>query len=135
MPRRLLAGWLVLVGGAALTLLACDIEERDDFLVGRVCDPDLSSACDPGQRCLPHMFEDDRLFDFRCRDVASFERVDGIEPPLAYCDSEGSLVCPGSMVCRPDRIRSSPDGGFSVRRLVCQSPDSPFGPPLPDGGA
>jgi hypothetical protein len=60
--------------------------------------------------------------------------VDGVEPPLAYCDAEGSLLCPGELVCQPDRIRSAPDGGFAVRRLVCQSADSPFGPPDSDAG-
>lgn len=123
--------WRLLVAG--LVLSACSLEERDDFLIGRSCDPDQSNACDPGQRCLPHLMEGDLPQDFRCRDAASFERVDGVEPPLAYCDEEGTYVCPGSMVCRPDRIRSSPDG-FAVRRLVCQSPDSPFGPPPPDAG-
>lgn len=122
---------LLLVG--LISLCGCGLEERDDFLIGRACDPEQSSACDPGQRCLPHQVADGLFQDFRCRDVASFERVDGLEPPLAYCDEAGTYVCPGSMVCRPDRIRSSPDGGFSVRRLVCQSPDSPFGPP-PDAG-
>lgn len=126
MLRRVLACTLLLAG--------CGIQERADFLIGRVCDPEIPSACDSGQRCLPHMVDEERFFDYRCRDEASFERVDGVEPPLAYCDTEGSLECPGLLVCRPDRIRSGADGGFVVRRLVCQSPDSPFGPPDEETG-
>ena len=123
---------ILLVG--LLGVAACGLEERSDFLVGRVCDPEISGACDPEQRCLPHMVDNTRFFDFRCRDVASFDRIDGVEPPLAYCDAEGAYSCPGTLVCRPDRIRSSPDGGFATRRLVCQRPDSPFGPPPTDAG-
>ena len=107
--------WLIL--GFAF---ACGIEERSDFLIGRQCDPS-NNLCDPGQACLPH---DPRMSDFRCRDRASFDPINGQEPPLAYCNAE--IACPGDLVCNADRIRT--DAGR--RPLVCKRPDDVFAPPL-----
>ena len=107
--------WLLL-----LWLAACGIEERPDFLIGRQCDPE-AEICDPGQGCLPHKPD---LTDYRCRDRASFEPINGQEPPLAYCNVD--IPCPGDLVCNADRIRA--DGGR--RPLVCKRPDDVFAPPL-----
>jgi hypothetical protein len=103
---------------------SCGIQERDDFLIGRQCDPS-NNICDPEQFCLPH--EDDPIGDFRCRDRESFEPINGQEPPLAYCNAE--IPCPGDLVCNADRIRV--DGGR--RPLVCKRPDDVFAPPLEGG--
>ena len=112
---------------AAMAVAGCDLEERADYLIGRVCDPIASSSCEGEQVCLPHRFEGNAPADFRCRDAASFDPVEGKEPPLAYCDEEDDLRCPGDLVCRADRLRAS-DGGY--RRRVCQKPEDPFGPPV-----
>lgn len=104
----------------------CDLEERSDFLVGRSCDPDVAGSCDPEQSCLPHRFDRDNPADYRCRSVESFEPLPEGEPPLAYCDPQLDLICPGDLVCNADRVRQV-DGG--VRRRVCQRPGTPFGPP------
>ena len=108
-------GWPIL-----LLVAACGIQERNDFLIGRQCDPS-DNRCDPGQACLPH--EPD-LTDYRCRDRESFEPINGQEPPLAYCNAE--IECPDDLVCNADRIRL--DGGR--RPLVCKRPDDVFAPPL-----
>lgn len=101
---------------AGLALTGCGLEERPDFLIGRACAAETPS-CDPGQSCLPHQWTREGPADFRCRDEASFARLDSNrEPPLAYCE-EGSFECPGDLVCAPDRIRAF-DGGFW--REVCQ---------------
>lgn len=108
----------------ALLCGACDLEERDDFLIGRECEPEVSESCDPGQRCLPHLYDGLRPDDFRCRDRASFDPLgDGKEPPLAYCNE--TYPCPGDLECRPDRVRM--DAG--LRHTICQRPGAPFGPP------
>lgn len=121
----------------AMVLLpaACSMQERSDFLVGRPCDPgssDLTKGCDPGQSCLPHTYAGDTPKNYLCRDRASFDPLpDGRPAPLAYCNPSGGFSCPGDLVCTYDRIRAD----ASVRRLVCASPDDPFAPPAPDGGA
>jgi hypothetical protein len=106
----------------ALAFAACGLEERSDFLIGRQCDRN-GEDCDPGQECLPHQ-SDPSLQDFRCRDRASFEPIEGQDPPLAYCNAD--ITCPGDLVCNADRIRV--DGG--LRPLVCKRPDDVFAPPL-----
>lgn len=112
----------------ALLLVACAVEERSDYLVGRTCLPDIQGSCDPGQACLPHAYEGGEPADFRCRDEASFEKVQGSDPPLAYCDEEEGFACPGRTVCRADRVRDR-DGG--IRRTVCQLEANPFKLPEP----
>ena len=102
-------------------LASCGLEERDDFLIGRQCDRD-GEECDEGQECLPH--EESPLGDYRCRDRASFEQIDGREPPLAYCNA--MIECPADLVCNADRIRTDTDR----RPLVCTRPDDVFAPPL-----
>jgi hypothetical protein len=119
-------GWRLAICLAVVSVSSCALEERDDFLIGRACDRDLPDSCDASQVCLPHGFTGEDPSDFRCRDEASFARVMGKEPPLAYCDDDRGLVCPGTMVCLPDRVRER-DGG--IRREVCQPKDSPFAPP------
>jgi len=108
-----------------LSLIACGLEERSDFLVGRTCDPGIPASCDPGQSCLPHRLVEGSYADFRCRDPASFQRTRGQEPPLAFCDGDAGLVCPTGLSCAPDRVRER-DGG--ARGMVCEPPDDPFGP-------
>ncbi len=108
-----------------LALSSCGFSDRGDFLVGRECDPAIEQTCDAGQACLPHEWGAVAR-DFRCRDAASFEPVQGVEPPLAYCDDEMAFVCPVGLVCRADRVRER-DGG--LRRTVCQKPADAFGPP------
>ena len=110
-----------------LLLLGCGLEERGDFLVGRECKPELERSCEDEQTCLPHAWSSVPA-DFRCRDLQSFEQVEGRDPPLAYCDPAGTPAyrCPPGAVCAPDRVRAL-DGG--VRRTVCMPPGSPFGPP------
>jgi hypothetical protein len=107
-------------------LSACSLEERADFLIGRTCDPKVPLACDPGEVCLPHAVVNHSFADFRCRDRASFEQLNGQDAPLAYCDGV-DLVCPSGTVCNADRIRNL-DGG--LRPLVCQLPNGVLGPPL-----
>lgn len=99
---------------------ACGLEEREDFLIGRQCSQSDPASCDEGQKCLAH---DPRPADYRCRDRASFELIDGQEPPLAYCATDDE--CPEDLVCNADRIRL--DGG--LRPLVCKRPDDVFAPP------
>lgn len=113
---------------ALLSTGGCELDERTDFLLGRECDRERLDTCDPGDACLPHVWLADGPRDFRCRSEASFAAGAGEgEPPLAYCSAERQLTCPGSTVCRADRVRPLPDGG--IRREVCQDADSPFGPP------
>lgn len=122
--------WLLTLASA----FGCDLAERSDFLVGRLCDPRRAESCDLGQACLPHALQENRFDEFRCRDRVSFEPIGGREAPLAYCQPELGYLCPGDLVCNADRIRS--DAGR--RALVCKLPDDVFGPPLggpPDGGA
>jgi hypothetical protein len=115
---------------AALVALAvgCGLDERGDFLVGRACVPDAQAPCDDGQVCLPHAITPDEIgADFRCRDAASFVRgVDNDEPPLAYCDQRLGWRCPEGTRCEPDRVRELSAG--TLRRTVCVTPGSPFGP-------
>ncbi len=111
---------------AGLLLGACELDERTDFLLGRECDEARLDTCDPGDACLPHQWLSDGPREFRCRSEASFSPLTGGgEPPLAYCSRDHA--CPGTTVCRADRVRPIPDGG--IRREVCQDADSPFGPP------
>lgn len=113
---------------ALLSISGCELDERTDFLLGRECDLERTDTCDPGDVCLPHTWLADGPRDFRCRSEASFAAgAGGGEPPLAYCSAARRLTCPGSTVCRADRVRPLPDGG--IRREVCQDADSPFGPP------
>lgn len=119
----------VLIGTAlvgALLLGACDLDERADFLLGRECEPGLAETCDTNDACLPHTWVGAEGRDFRCRSEASFVSTGESEPPLAYC-APPRYACPGTTVCRADRVRPVPDGG--IRRQVCQAADSPFGPP------
>jgi hypothetical protein len=109
------------------SLVACSLEERADFLIGRECSAD--DGCDEGQKCLPHAYFDGDFHDFRCRDRASFEPIEGREAPLAYCDAERDLICPAGLVCNADRVRQD----AAIRRMVCKHPDDVFSPPL-DGG-
>jgi hypothetical protein len=109
---------------------ACSLEERGDFLIGRECDENDPASCDPGQKCLPHKYRDGEYLDFRCRDFASFEPLQGREAPLALCDDQRGYICPSGLVCNADRVRQ--DAG--TRRLVCKHPDDVFSPPL-DGGS
>ena len=109
------------IASIACSLLACGLEERADFLIGRQCDQN-GDECDEGQACLPHRIEP--YSDFRCRDRASFEPIDGREPPLAYCNAD--IPCPGDLVCNADRIRV----GGEDRPLVCKRSDDVFAPPL-----
>jgi hypothetical protein len=124
----------VLRRGLVLFLLgtsaACSIKERDDFLIGRTCFPEDATTCDDGQRCLPHAYVEDELDDFRCRGPASFELINGREPPLAYCDEARGFECPGELVCNADRLRESAGDEPAERNRVCQKPDNPFAPPL-----
>jgi hypothetical protein len=113
----------------ALLLAGCALQERDDYLIGRPCDPGLGEACDPGQVCLPHAVTNGMYTAHRCRSAASFEPVGGQEAPLAYCDEAAGFVCPAGLECNADRIRQ--DGGY--RLTVCKRPGDPFAPPL-DGG-
>ena len=115
--RRLLV-LLSVLGGA------CGIQETPDFLIGRSCVPQ-TSECDPLQACLPHSWGASPG-DFRCRDANSLEPIQGVEPPLAYCDEEMGFVCPPETVCNVDRVRGYDQG---IRRMVCQKPGSPFSPP------
>lgn len=104
----------------ALAVAACELPERDDFLLGRVCGPE--APCDPGQRCLPHWREGEIFRDFRCRDEAS---VLAVGSALAYCDGALGYTCPGDLRCGPGRIPA--DAG--PRYPVCRPADG-FGPPL-----
>ena len=116
--------WLALVGAVAFS--ACGLQEAPDFLVGRTCVPETSD-CVEMQVCLPHVWGASPG-DFRCRDTASFDPIDGVDPPLAYCDPELGLECPPDTVCNADRVRGYDQG---IRRMVCQKPGSPFSPPMP----
>jgi hypothetical protein len=109
-----------------IALSACSLEERTDFLIGRTCDPNAPSSCDPGEACLPHAIDIHGFEDFRCRDRASFQPINDQDPPLAYCDN-AKYQCPPGTVCNADRIRNL-DGG--LRPLVCQLPNGTLGPPL-----
>lgn len=112
-----------------LLLTGCGLSERDDFLVGRSCDPGAEMDCDEGQVCLPHGWLSARPTEFRCRDAASFSAPD--EAPTAYCDEALGFACPEGVECRPGRIRE--DSG--PRRPECVSTDFPFGPfPVEDAG-
>jgi hypothetical protein len=114
----------------ALLAAGCALQERGDYLVGRECTArNMDRDCDPGQRCLPHEFANDRYDDFRCRDRASFEFIGDREPPIAYCDETMGFICPGDLVCNADRIRVD----ATTRRRVCKLKDDLFSPPL-DGG-
>jgi len=104
---------------------ACGVQERADFLVGRLCTPGAPDNCDPGQYCLPHAWDgNDAFSDYRCRDEASFSVPDA---PIAFCNDEDK--CPGQLVCNADRVRAD----ASVRPLICKPEDDIFGPPF-DGG-
>jgi hypothetical protein len=120
------------ISRAALAILisiaACGLQERPDFLLGRECDMGDPKGCDPGESCLPHAIIAGRFSDYRCRDRASFDKIEGREPPLAFCD--GMAKCPGELVCNADRVRED----STVRPLVCTTPNSMFAPPL-DGGS
>lgn len=120
MLRLLLASLIV------SAFAACSLDERADFLIGRSCDVTTQASCDEGQRCLPHAIIEGTHDDFRCRDAASFEVIEGREPPLAYCDESLGFVCPEGLDCNADRIRS---GAPTLRYKVCQQPGSPFAPP------
>lgn len=120
--RRLL--WI-----AGLLMSGCALEERPDFLIGRVCSMDDPQSCDSGQKCLPHEASGTELQEFRCRDKASFEPIEGRDAPLAFCDESKGITCPEGLVCNADRIRLD----ATVRRLVCKFPDDVFAPPY-DGG-
>ncbi len=109
-----------------LALASCDLADRGDFLVGRECEPALTTTCDPGQACLPHEWLTVPR-DFRCRDAASFDPIEGIDPPLAHCNQSMGFVCPGDLVCRADRVRARDSG--ALRRRVCQHSEDAFGPP------
>lgn len=102
---------------------ACGLEESADFLVGRPCEP-LAFECDPDQRCLPHTLDGEVYSRFLCRDSDSFETPIG-EQLRAFCDENRGYRCPGTLQCRPDRIRE----GEPVRAAICKFPDDPFGPP------
>ena len=114
--------WLTLAMGVA----ACELDERPDFLLGRECDPEFTDTCEAGEVCLPHAWLSSGPRDFYCRSELSVVGDGQAEPPLAYCDAE-QYLCPGTTVCRADRVRPLPEGG--IRREVCQSATSPFGPP------
>ena len=86
----------------ALLAVGCGLEERDDFLVGRECQPQAETPCDDRQACLPHLIERGVLKEFRCRDVASFEPIEGRPAPLAFCAEAKDLLCPGDLVCNAD---------------------------------
>lgn len=123
-PAKLLMGCLTAFG------FGCGLAERDDFMVGRRCEPESAEACDDEQQCLPHAYTGGRPTDFRCRDVDSFQIApNGQEPPLAFCAPEDGLICPGNLICNAGRIRM--DSG--ARRRICKLPDSRFGPPLDAG--
>ena len=115
----------VALGLALLAVAAvggCGLEEREDYLVGRRCNPDFETPCDDEQVCLPHKF-DASPSDFRCRDASSLLSTAAVpNPPLAFCVL-GTYDCPPELVCRPDRVRFR-DG--APRREVCQDPDVPF---------
>jgi hypothetical protein len=121
---HLLSAALLVVFG----LTGCGLDERGDFLVGRVCVPEGDSPCDVGQVCLPHVITAEQVgADFRCRDAASFVRgVDNAEPPLAYCDERFGWTCPQGLRCEADRVRDITEG--MLRRTVCVTPNNPFGP-------
>lgn len=105
--------------------VACGVEERRDFLIGRQCDRNTPEDCDPDQTCVPHEWRGGETFtDFRCRDEASILAPNA---PLAYCAPD--TRCPGSLVCNADRVRRE----TSVRPLVCKRRDDLFAPPY-DGG-
>ncbi|MEM7675343.1 MAG: hypothetical protein AAF449_04990 [Myxococcota bacterium] len=111
---------------AAVLIGACGVEERADFLIGRLCTPSEDNSCDPGQACLPHAWDGiDQFSDFRCRDEASLLRPDA---PIAYCNDEEHL-CTGLLVCNADRVRLD----VSIRPRVCKPEDDIFAPPF-DGG-
>lgn len=120
----------VVVAGLLAGLAACSLEERADFLIGRICNREDPRSCDEGQECLPHTASGPDLDDFRCRDLASFAPIEGREAPLAYCDPEDGITCPAGLVCNADRVRLD----ATTRRLVCKPPDDVFAPPW-DGGA
>ena len=107
-----------------LTVGACGVDERSDFLIGRQCLRNDVSPCDSGQVCLPHAWLDGTLSDYRCRDEASFFDPDA---PIAYCSDDDP--CPGALVCNADRVRID----ASVRPRICKTEDDPFAPPY-DGG-
>lgn len=123
MRRCVLAVLLVVAG------VGCNLDERNDFQVGRACNS--NDECDSTDQCLPHEWISESR-ELRCRSAVSFQRTaENREPPLAYCDEgdhpmKPNYFCPEGTVCRADRVRPL-DG--SVRREVCQLPESPFGPP------
>jgi hypothetical protein len=110
---------------ALLSCSACALTERNDFLVGRPCEPNTPSSCDVGEKCLPHAISNGSLTDFMCRDRASFDPIsssdslNGRDPPLAYCDGM-TYLCPDGLVCAADKVRDLNSGGF--RPLVCRTP-------------
>jgi hypothetical protein len=116
---------------ALAVISACELQERGDFLIGRMCDDD--KGCDPGQVCLPHEIVGGQFSNFLCRDSASFAVMQNREPPLAYCgpDPLNNKVykCPGDLVCNADRVRED----ATTRPLVCTTKNSIFSPPY-DGG-
>ncbi len=119
---------MMLVVSASM-LWGCGLKERDDYLIGRECDPTAAQPCDPEQVCLPHDYSVGAPDRFRCRDEASFTASAGQEPPLAYCDEALGYLCPGDLVCNADRIRL--DAGY--RLTVCQRADATFAPPRDAG--
>ncbi len=116
--------------GFASVFSGCRLDERDDFLIGRICSRVGTNSCDEGQSCLPHSYLNGRPDEYRCRDRQSFEPIGGVEPPLAYCNPAEMFFCPDGLECLPDRIRL--DGG--ARRLVCKRPGDQFSPPSGDAG-
>jgi hypothetical protein len=102
--RLALAASRAVVVAALLLPAGCGLDERDDFLLGRPCTTDRND-CDPGQRCLPHRRVEARFDAFFCRSAESFTQPWSAELPLAYCDPDRGLDCPGNVFCAPDRIR------------------------------
>ncbi len=101
------------VSAFLLGTVGCGVEERSDFLVGRVCDPS-SDECDPGQVCLPHSIDlgDGALGDFLCRDRV----IQG--EPIPYCGTFPGyehFACPEGFDCMIDKIRT----GNDPRLMVC----------------
>ena len=104
----------------------CELSEREDFLVGRSCEPDEVLSCDEGQVCLPHRLNGQMPLDFRCRDASSFlPTANGREPPIAYCIESEGILCPEGIECGASRIRVD----LGIRSSVCRPPDDTFGPP------
>lgn len=110
--RRAIRG----IVAAAVIVTGCGLSERDDFLLGRPC-AFGESECEAEDRCLPHSRRAEGTFDeYFCRSEASFDSAFAPEPlPLAYCDPDRGIECPGAVPCEPDRVRVD----VGPRPLVC----------------